>query len=55
MSDYGQKHSLSLTEMLEQEVAEKRKQDLWIIRLHDIEAYRNRWETITDKLHNLGH
>jgi len=55
VSDYGDKHDLSWERMLEKEKTEKRKPDLWVIRLKDIEAYKNRWETITDRLQNLGH
>ena len=55
VSDYGEEHELSWEKMLEKEKTEKRKPDLWVIKLNYIEAYENRWETITDRLQNLGH
>ena len=54
ISDYGQKHGLSWGKMLEMERAGKRKPDLWVVRLSDIEVYKDRWETITNRLQRPG-
>lgn len=51
---YGQKHGLTLEAMLEMERAGKRKPDLWVVRLSDIEEYESRWETLTNRLHTPG-
>jgi hypothetical protein len=40
--------------MLEMERASKRKADLWVVRLSDIEAYKSRWEIITNRLQITG-
>ena len=47
---YQQGHGLTWEQMLEKEENEKRKPHLWAVELSDIEAYKDRWETITDKL-----
>lgn len=54
VSGLGQKRGLSWEEMLETERASKRKADLWVVRLSDIEAYKSRWEHITNRLQRPG-
>jgi len=54
VSGYGQKHGLTQEDMLEMEKASKRKPDLWVVRLTDIEVYKSKWETITNRLHTPG-
>src|SRR4030042_6043414 len=49
---FQQRHILTWEQMLEKEKNEQRKPNPWSIRLSDIEAYKDRWETITDKLQN---
>ena len=49
--EYQQKHSLTWQQMLEKEQKEKRKPDLWVIRLGDIKAYRDNWDAIKKRLY----
>lgn len=53
--DFGKRHGLSWQDILAREKSEKRKPNLWAIKLSDIAAYKDRWETITNKLGSLGH
>jgi len=47
---YQQKHSLTWEQMLEREERKKRRPNLWVVRLSDIEGYQDKWETITNRL-----
>jgi hypothetical protein len=40
--------------MLEMEKANKRKPDLWVLRLSDIEVYESSWGTIMSGLQRSG-
>lgn len=47
---HGRRQGLSWKDIVEREKAEKRKPNLWALRLDHIESYEGRWETITNKL-----
>ena len=55
LQKYQQKYNLTWEQMLEKEQQEKRKPDLWVIKLTDIERCQDKWETIINRLRNLGH
>lgn len=50
INEFGERHQQSWQDMLEREHKEGRKPNLWALKLRDIEAYENRWETIIDRL-----
>ena len=54
-SDYGKKHNQSWERMLDSEKTERRKPNLWAIKLSDIEAYEGKWGTITNRFQNPRH
>lgn len=54
-SDYEGRHSLSWESMLDKEMTEKLKPNLWVVSLKHIEAYKDRWETITNTLRTPRH
>ena len=54
-SDYGGRHGLSWESMLNKEMTEKRKPNLWVVSLKQIEAYKDRWETITNRFETPRH
>lgn len=54
-SDYEGRHSLSWETMLDKESTEKLKANLWVISSKYIEAYKDRWETITNRLQTARH
>ena len=47
---YQQKHGLTWEQMLEREEREKRRPNLWVVKLSDIKGYQGKWETITNRL-----
>lgn len=49
-----QKNNLNWEQMLEREEIEKRKPHLWAIKLRDIEEYKDKWDTITNRLQRLA-
>ena len=48
---YQRRHNLNWEEMLEKEEREKRKPNLWAIKLQQIEEFKDKWETITDRIY----
>ena len=50
-NQYQRRHNLSWEELLETEERDKKKQNLWAVKLQQIEEFRDKWETITDRLH----
>lgn len=49
---YQQKRNLTLQQLFEKEIAEKKKRNLWVIGLNAIEEFKDKWETITNPLKN---
>lgn len=49
-NEYGKRNTLSWEGILGKEEAEKRKPNLWALKLAYISEFGGRWETITDKL-----
>ena len=50
INSYQEKHKITLEEMLKKEEKEKRKADLWVLKLSDVKDYKNRWRAIIDLL-----
>ena len=51
LQKYQQKHNLNFKQVLEKEEKEKRKPNLWTLKLSDIEGYKDNWDTITNSLY----
>lgn len=54
LQKYQQRCHLTWEQMLEKEEREKRKPDLWVIRLSHVEGYQDKWDTITNSLKGLA-
>ena len=50
---YQQRHTLNWEQMLEKEETGGKKPNPWVIKLSDIEEYKDRWDTITNSLKRL--
>jgi len=52
--EFGKKQGLSWEGILEREERENLKGQLWAVKLDKIESHESHWETITNRLKNLG-
>ncbi len=50
IKEYQKKKRMTFKEMLEMEEKTKRKADLWVLKLSDIEKYKDKWRSIIDLL-----
>jgi hypothetical protein len=49
-SDCEGRHGLTWELMLDKEMTEKRKPNLWVVSLKQVEAYKNIWDTMINRL-----
>ncbi|MDY6917482.1 MAG: hypothetical protein SVP26_05990, partial [Chloroflexota bacterium] len=50
MQRYQDKHKLTWEEMLQKEREEKRKPNLWVVKLDDVRGYEDRWDNIVKEV-----
>jgi len=50
IEEYQKKHHTTFKDMLEMEEKAKRRVDLWVLKLSDVEKYKDRWRSIIDLL-----
>ncbi len=50
IAEYQKKHGITFEEMLKMEESQERKPDPWVLKLNDVEKYKDKWEVIIDLL-----